>query len=46
MKNLFRIPKRFFNVKVTMSSLKETATGIKNMNRIIEFDPNLTKEQK
>lgn len=42
MKKLFKITKRFSGFDLTKNSLKETASAIKNMNRIVEFEPNLT----
>ena len=46
MHNLFRIPRKLFGIKVTTNSLKDTAQGVANMNRIVEFEPNLTREEK
>ena len=37
MKNLFKITRRLSGLDLTSNSLKETASAIKQMNRIIEF---------
>lgn len=42
MKNFFKITRRFSGLDITSNSLKDTASAIKNMNRIVEFEPSLT----